>query len=347
MGSVDTSECNIIFVVRRDHVCNFSIDKTLKGKFGEDIAIVVAEEDTRGSVDSCLLAKDLINNEIPLVVYNPDIYFEPKFRPTDETFASDGLVLTFKANSPNYSYVQSDANANVTRTAEKIVISKDAAVGVYCFKSGKLFVEVAEEAKTKNQQTKNEFYVCPLYNNLIARNMSVKMKQVPLMYVMGTPEEMKFFKGVVFPYFLKRTLILCGDHSGFSIKEQAKKFILENDIPFINCGCYSEGDCDYSDYIAQAVETKTYFPGGLILGFCRSGQGVNICANKYPNIRSALVTTESEASLAIRHNAANAFAIPQGQTNLDELKKIIMIAVNEKFEGGRHQNRLQGQRVQS
>jgi RpiB/LacA/LacB family sugar-phosphate isomerase len=114
-------------------------------------------------------------------------------------------------------------------------------------------------------------------------------------------------------------------------------------IPFIDCGCYSLADCDYKDYIAQAMETKQYFPGTLIIGFCRSGQGVNICANKYKDIRAALITTAPAASLAIRHNAANFFSIA-ASVDVAEMQGIVNTLLIEKFEGGRHQNRLSGQK---
>ena len=51
--SVDTSECNLIFIVRLDHIYNFSIDKILKQKFGDDIQIVVVDKVTRGTGDLC------------------------------------------------------------------------------------------------------------------------------------------------------------------------------------------------------------------------------------------------------------------------------------------------------
>lgn len=339
LGSMDLSECNLIFVVRRDHVCNFAIDKALKSKFGDDITLVVAEEDTQGSVSSCYLAKDAIDNDIPLIVFCPDIYFEPKFVPTDDMFKDDGYILTFKANSANYSYVQQDAGY-VTKTAEKIVISDDASVGVYCFKTGRSFVQLAEAAVASGLKSNKEYYVCPLYNILIANGGKVRAGQVPIMYVMGTPEEMSFFKDVIFPYFLPRSFILCADHSGYDLKESTRSILKAAGIPHIDVGCYSGEDCDYSDYVFQAIETRRYFPGALILGFCRSGQGVNICANKYPNIRGALVSTPQAASLGIRHNAANFFAIAAGQTTDKAMTDIVCALLSEKFEGGRHQNRL-------
>lgn len=344
LQSLDVSECNLIFVVRRDHVCNYAIDQGLKSKFGNDITLVVAEEDTQGSVSSCMLAKDIINNDIPLVVFCPDIYFEPQFKPTDEMFQNDGFILTFKANSANYSYVQKDSAGFVTKTAEKVVISDDASVGVYCFKTGKSFVQLAEEAVASGLKANKEYYVCPLYNLMISNGGKVRTQHVPTMYVMGTPDEMTFFKDVIFPFFLKRSIILCADHSGYEAKEKAREYMGGGTktvaIPYLDCGCYSNDDCDYSDYVHQAIESRQWFPGAIILGFCRSGQGVNICANKQHNVRAALVNTRESASLAIRHNAANFISIPAGHTPSSEVEAIIEVVMHEKFEGGRHQNRL-------
>jgi RpiB/LacA/LacB family sugar-phosphate isomerase len=336
MGSVDHKDCNLIFIVRQDHVHNWAIDKILKGKYGSDIQIVVSPGDTGGAADSCLLAKSLINNDLPLIVYCPDIYFEPKFVPTDEVFKNDGYILTFKANSTNYSYVQVGEDGYATRTAEKVAISEDASVGVYCFKSGKTFVALAEAGVHGK-----ESYICPLYNLLIAGGGKVKIGPVPTLYVMGTPEELHFFERAIFPYFLPRGFILCGDHSGYAVKENAKAIIERLSFPLIDVGCHSIDDCDYADYIQLAVDTKKLYPGYLILGFCRSGQGVNICANKHDGVRGVLVRNGDQASLGLRHNAANFFAIPAGSVAAADVLGIITSLMTEKFEGGRHQNRLQ------
>lgn len=346
MDSIDTTDCDIIFVVRKNHVHNFAIDKYLRRAYGDDVSIVVSDGDTGGAADSCLLAEDLINNDKPLIVYCPDIYFEPRFTPTDKIFKNDGFILTFKANSTNYSYVQTGPDGFVTRTAEKVVISEDASVGVYCFKTGRTFVSLAKAGVAGK-----ESYICPLYNLMIAGGGKVRMEQVPTLYVMGTPEEMKFFKDVVFPYFLPRGLILCSDHSGFEAKERMKSLFIDRvaynsawsgETPHVlDVGCYSDDDCDYADYIKRAVETQCLFPGHLILGFCRSGQGVNICANKHNGIRSVLAHSGEAAELGIRHNAANFFAVPAGHVEDSDLLQILKAVLLSKFEGGRHQNRLQ------
>ena len=40
LDSVDVSECNLIFMVRVDHIYNFSIDKILKQKFAKNNTII-------------------------------------------------------------------------------------------------------------------------------------------------------------------------------------------------------------------------------------------------------------------------------------------------------------------
>ena len=58
MSSIKYNDCQLIFVVRKDHVYTFSIDKILKEKFGEDIIVLATDGITRGSICTVLLAQD-------------------------------------------------------------------------------------------------------------------------------------------------------------------------------------------------------------------------------------------------------------------------------------------------
>jgi len=220
------------------------------------------------------------------------------------------------------------------------VISENASVGIYCFKSGRRFVQLAEEAFQKGLTSQKEFFVAPLYNQLIAQGGKVTTSSVDRLYVMGTPEEMDFFKRVIWPFLLPRQFVLCCDHSGYKAKEIAREILTGEDDKFIDVGCWSTRDCDYSDYITQAVDTQRTFPGSLVLGFCKTGQGVNIAANKFRGVRAALVTNEQYAEYAVRHNAANFFSIPAEMVDVPMLHRILKVLRGERFDGGRHQNRL-------
>ena len=72
----------------------------------------------------------------------------------------DGAILTFTATHPKWSYAKVDKNNNVTKVAEKKVISNNATVGVYYWKHGKDFVKYANQMIDKNIRVNNEFYVC-------------------------------------------------------------------------------------------------------------------------------------------------------------------------------------------
>tara|TARA_Y100001973_G_C5202196_1_gene338715 strand:- start:169 stop:1329 length:1161 start_codon:yes stop_codon:yes gene_type:complete len=340
MESINLTECNIIFAVRLEHINNFSIDDILKEKFGHDISIVVIDRVTDGSVSTCLLAKDLIDNDMPLIIYTPDVYFQNTFDPSTIASELDGFLLTFKANSPAHSYVKLGLYDYATRTAEKEVISQNAAVGVYYYKTGRMFVRYAEEMISKNIRTKNEFYICPMYNLMIRDGAKVKIKQVEKMHVLGTPTELEFFVDHVMSSFGDKPVALCCDHSGFNMKETAKKLLKKHNVPYIDFGTYVNKDCDYNEYVKAAVDSISNKHCDFGIGFCRTGQGVNILANHLEGIRSALVIDEYMAEYAIRHNCANFFAIPEKYVTEDALEKMILIWLKSTFDGGRHMTRM-------
>tara|TARA_Y100000589_G_C27023309_1_gene575827 strand:- start:726 stop:944 length:219 start_codon:yes stop_codon:yes gene_type:complete len=66
-----------------------------------------------------------------------------------------------------------------------------------------------------------------------------------------------------------------------------------------------------------------------------------MAANKHNGIRSALIYSDYAAEYAVKHNDASFFAIPSINTSIDLLKRYFQIINSSKFEGGRHQLRLQ------
>ena len=340
LESIDTSQCNLIFAVRLEHINNYAIDDILKEKFGNNTKIVVVDHDTDGSVSTCMLAKEYIDSDTPLIIYTPDVYFQPTFDPTTIDDTLDGLLLTFKANSPAHSYVATDSSGLAIRTAEKEVISSDAAVGVYYFKHGKYFVNYAEELIKKDIRTKDEFYICPMYNLLIRDGFKVSIQQIQKMHVLGTPEELEFFVDKVAYRFGEKPIGLCCDHSGYERKEQAKEILTSLDIEYIDFGCHIQKDIDYNGYVEQAIESINNKICDFALGFCRTGQGINILANSNASIRAALIFNEYTAEMSRRHNCANFFSIPSKYTDTTSLARIIKTLRDSSFDGGRHMTRM-------
>jgi len=333
----------IIFIVRQEHIDNFAIDEILKQKFGKNVIIISTDTVTQGSVCSCLLAKNYINNDSELVIYCLDVSFRPKFSVRNVPNGLDGLIPTFKANSVLYSYVQIDKKGFATRTAEKRVISENAAVGVYYFKSGKDFVQYAEKMIEAKDTTNEEYYISPLYNHLIQDGKKIGIQPIDKMYVLGTPEEMDFFVRNVSPELSRhrKPIALCADHSGFELKEIVKNILIRLGEEYIDFGTYTDKDCDYNDYISQVASHMKRGLCDFAFGFCRTGQGVNIAANKFRHIRSALVFDEYTASYCIKHNCCNFFSLPSKYVNKESAEKIVFNILNETFDGGRHSSRIQ------
>jgi RpiB/LacA/LacB family sugar-phosphate isomerase len=339
LGSINTDECNLIFCLRQDHISNFGVDEIFRKKFGNDIKIVVIDKITDGSVSTCLLAKEYINNDLPLYIYTVDVHFKPIFVPSE--MKSDGHVLTFKSNNPAYSYVKTDENGIGLLTAEKEVVSSNACVGVYGFKTGRMFVQYAEIMIARNLRTRNEFYITPLYNLMISDGLKVTIEEVSDMFIMGTPEEYKFFTTRVLNYFGKGFVALVSDHSGYELKEECKVILDRYNIKYIDLGCFTKKDCDQFDYVSQAIQ---FIKNGTCthgIGFCCTGQAVNTAANKSDGIRSALIYDDYAAEYAVKHNCSNFFAIPSRITSTDILEEYINIWITTHFEGGRHCARIQ------
>jgi len=203
--SFDWEDCEVIFIVRRDQINNFkhfgdnaawpsrSADTELKKMFGDQIKIVVAEDETDGTVSSCLLAKQYINKDVPIGITTLDVFFQPFFNLNKVDLSLDGCLLTVETNNPAYSYSQLDENGLVIKTAEKEVISTHGNVGYYCFSRGSDFVKYGEAMISKNIRSKNEFYVAPLYNLLIQDGLKINTHQITNKYHMGTPHELQEF----------------------------------------------------------------------------------------------------------------------------------------------------------
>ena len=340
MESINTENANLIFVVRQEHIDAFNIDEKLKDRFGEDIQIISVDYTTDGAICTCLLAEELVDNDSPLAIFTPDCYFEPHIDVNDIDEKYDGLVCVFESQSDAHSYVKLNEDGFVTEAKEKEVISNNAVGGFYYFRTGKMFVEYAEEMISKNIRTKNEFYICPMYNLMIRDGCKVGIHMVDKMHVLGTPAELEFFVDHVTARFGEKPVALCCDHSGFHMKELAKKLLDKNDVPYIDFGTYVKKDCDYNEYVIAAVGSMRNKVSDFTMGFCRTGQGVNILANHLEGVRSALVIDEYTAEYAIRHNCVNFLAVPEKYVSEDMLDRMIKIWKETTFDGGRHMTRM-------
>jgi ribose 5-phosphate isomerase B len=139
---------------------------------------------------------------------------------------------------------------------------------------------------------------------------------------------------------VENKIALTSDHAGFDRKQAVIKHFIEKGIFYEDLGCYSDESCDYPDFahkIACAISKGLYNKG---ITFCGTGQGISITANRFPKIRSALCWNADIARLARQHNDANICSIPGRFVSDKEAIEIVEAFLSAKFEGGRHQRRI-------
>lgn len=203
-------ESDFIFICLQEHEDEYQISKKLKEIAGEKINLIFVSEVTAGPACTVLLAKKMINVEEDLLICDCDQFFVcPDFvRSRAEAIKNKwgGMILTAESKNPGYSYIRLDKKGNAVKTAEKKLISTHAATGAYYFTQGKNFVRSAERMIKQNLRTKNEFYICPTYNQLIKRGDVVRIVSTVWWTTIGTPAEAQFFtENVPQKYLQKET----------------------------------------------------------------------------------------------------------------------------------------------
>lgn len=138
----------------------------------------------------------------------------------------------------------------------------------------------------------------------------------------------------------KDIVVLGGDHAGYELKEDIKKFLREKKIGYKDYGSYNKDSVDYPDYgikVAGAVNSGRYKKGIL---FCGTGIGLSIVANRFPNVRAALCNDVTTAFLSRRHNDSNILVLPGRMIGKGLAREVVNVWLKTKFEGGRHLRRL-------
>ena len=131
------------------------------------------------------------------------------------------------------------------------------------------------------------------------------------------------------------------DHRGYKLKEKIINYLRRSGCEVFDYGAFSPERVDFPDIgfrVAEdVVQRRLRF--GILL--CFSGEGMVMTANKVKGIRAALCLKPEFARLARAHNNANVLVIPAGFVKFgQELKRIIDVFLQTRFEGGRHRRRI-------
>jgi ribose 5-phosphate isomerase B len=146
------------------------------------------------------------------------------------------------------------------------------------------------------------------------------------------------------------TIYIGADHRGFELKESLKKYLIEDNYQVVDLGNdHYDANDDYPDFasaVAQKISEKSTELRGIgnnaegsgkeeVRGIliCRSGVGVDIVANKFKGVRSALVTDVNQAELVRKDDDTNVLSLASELVNEEQAEKIVDVWLKTQFSG--------------
>ena len=187
------------FLALQEHLESWGLRDLLLRLAPGGVVIPVTDV-TEGAACTALLARKHVDSPDPLVIANCDQWVDASFGDFVDQLVegtSDGLIMTMRASDPRWSFVSIGADGAVVRVVEKEVVSNEATVGIYGFRRGRDFVRAADAMIARNARVRGEFYLAPVYNELIAEGMRVEVRSVGRldegMHGLGEPEDVARF----------------------------------------------------------------------------------------------------------------------------------------------------------
>ena len=136
------------------------------------------------------------------------------------------------------------------------------------------------------------------------------------------------------------TISIGNDHAGTEYKFAILQFLESRGIHVKNYGTDSNESVDYPDFVHPVAKDIVANKADFGILICGSANGVAMTANKYQEIRAGLCWTKEIVTLIRQHNNANILCIPARYTAIPQALQMVDTFLNTKFEGGRHQNRV-------
>lgn len=188
-----------IFICQEEHVRKYDLAKKLN-RWAPGCEVIRLQQLTEGAACSVLCARSLIDDHHELMIANADQYIGVSMTQYFNAMRArglDGQIMTMTASDPKWSFIGISDQDLVRVVVEKTVISNEATTGIYNFRRGRDFVRAAESMISQGLRVNGEFYVAPVYNQLIREGSVVGYFNVGRegdgMYGLGTPADLDRF----------------------------------------------------------------------------------------------------------------------------------------------------------
>lgn len=137
-----------------------------------------------------------------------------------------------------------------------------------------------------------------------------------------------------------KTIAVACDHGGLELKDTLIAVLQERGLDVLDLGTNDTTSVDYPDFayaLASAIRDGKASRGILC---CGTGIGISIAANRYPEIRAALVHDGFTARMCREHNDANVICFGGRTTGPGVAIDCLELFLDTKFAGDRHARRV-------
>lgn len=128
-------------------------------------------------------------------------------------------------------------------------------------------------------------------------------------------------------------IALGSDRDGVALKQRIHKHLQASGYQIADLGAFAEDYAEFALKVSQELEGKT---AGYGIVVCRSGIGMTMAANRFPQIRASLADNEEKARLSRQQDDSNVLCLPSASLEERHAVRIVDTYLTTPFQGGTH-----------
>jgi len=198
-----------IAVCRAEHLEHPALEAALRtGSRDGPMRILPAHHSTEGQASTCLLARDWLDPDRPLLIAPCDtamVYDLERYAALTSDPQVDCLVWTFRnhrhanRHPHQYGWVRATPDGTVQGISCKVPLHEDVRrdpgiIGAFWFRQARFFLEAADALVAQNRRINNEFYVDSAIEVLIEQGRRARVFDVQHYICYGTPDDVRTYE---------------------------------------------------------------------------------------------------------------------------------------------------------
>lgn len=164
-----------VFAFRETEIKRYRLDNVAKN-ISTNSNVVPIPDSTMGSACTAMFVASQLDQSAPLLIISANELVEVNFEKVVDEFTKKSVAagtIAFRSTHPRYSYVRLDESGSIVEAAQQNPISNLATTGIFYFKRTDIFVNGAKSMILKNASTEGNFYIAPVFNEIILEHGTV------------------------------------------------------------------------------------------------------------------------------------------------------------------------------